>query len=172
MHAGVSPILLVDAVLFLLALLGMEAVAWVMHRYVMHGWLWALHRSHHEPRAGWFELNDLFAVIFALPSVLLIWTGMRFWAPALWIGLGIMGYGLVYAIFHDGLVHRRFPLPFPSRWLKRQVQAHRMHHAVSTKHGAVSFGFLWAPSVRRLKAQAHGLPLRPASSTVPRETRP
>ena len=164
--------ILLDAALFLGALIGMEGVAWVMHRYVMHGWLWSLHQSHHEPRSGVFELNDLFAVVFALPSIVLIWAGLRYWNPALWIGLGIMAYGMIYAIFHDGLVHRRFPLPFPSRWLKRQVQAHRLHHAVSTKHGAVSFGFLWAPNARSLKARVVGAPLRPASSTIPRETRP
>jgi hypothetical protein len=31
----------------------------------MHGFLWVLHKSHHEPRKGAFELNDLFGFIFA-----------------------------------------------------------------------------------------------------------
>jgi len=32
---------------------------------VMHGWGWGWHRSHHEPRRGMFEKNDLFAVVGA-----------------------------------------------------------------------------------------------------------
>jgi beta-carotene 3-hydroxylase len=33
----------------------MEGVAWAAHRYVMHGWGWGWHRSHHEPHDGPFE---------------------------------------------------------------------------------------------------------------------
>jgi beta-carotene 3-hydroxylase len=40
-----------------------------------------------------------------------------------------------------------------SAYWKRLIQAHRFHHAVHTKDGAVSFGFLMAPDVRKLKAQ-------------------
>jgi len=32
----------------------MEGFAWWSHRYVMHGWGWDWHRSHHEPRNGLF----------------------------------------------------------------------------------------------------------------------
>ena len=139
--------------LFLVGLIGMEFVAWWTHKYVMHGPLWVLHRSHHEPRRGAFEANDLFAVFFALPSIALIALGTWVWPPALWLGLGMTAYGALYALFHDGLAHRRFPLPFPRKWLRRQVQAHRLHHAVTERDGAVSYGFLWAPSARALKAQ-------------------
>ena len=148
-----------DGGLFLFALVGMEAVAWSTHRYLMHGPLWCVHRSHHEPRAGRFELNDLFAAYFALPSMGLIalgtpgWWGHVLWAPGLWLGLGMTAYGAIYAMFHDGLVHGRFRSPLPLKLMKRLVQAHRLHHAVSTKHGAVSYGFLWAPPVRALKVQ-------------------
>jgi len=37
--------------------------------------------------------------------------------------------------------------------MKRLVQAHRLHHAAHTKDGCVSFGFIWAPDVRKLKAE-------------------
>ena len=144
---------LADAALFLFALVGMEGVAWATHRYLMHGPLWGLHRSHHEPRSGRFELNDLFAAYFALPSMGLIFWGSHGPSAALWIGFGMTAYGAVYAMFHDGLVHNRFRSPLPLRLMKRLVQAHRLHHAVHTKHGAVSYGFLWASDVRRLKAQ-------------------
>ena len=40
----------------------MEGVAWLAHRYLMHGWLWIWHEDHHKPRHekhGFFEKNDL-----------------------------------------------------------------------------------------------------------------
>ncbi|HLL58775.1 MAG TPA: beta-carotene hydroxylase, partial [Allosphingosinicella sp.] len=67
--------------------------------------------------------------------------------------VGMAVYGLLYLLVHDALVHRRFPFPNLARrgYLKRLVQAHRLHHAVRDRTGAVSFGFLYAPPVRRLK---------------------
>lgn len=144
------------AVLTLGAFLAMEGFAWGVHRYVMHsraGWGW--HRSHHEPSRG-FELNDLYAVVFAAPAVGLFALGSRPGLRWAWfLGLGVTLYGVMYALVHDGLVHRRLPLRFTPRrgYAKRLVQAHRLHHAVRTRDGAVSFGFLYAPDVRRLKAK-------------------
>ena len=148
---------LLNLTLFLGALAGMEGVAWWTHRYLMHGSLWILHRSHHEPRTGVFELNDLFAVFFSLPSMVLIYIGTWIWGPALYLGLGMTAYGAIYALFHDGLVHRRFRSPIPLRMMKNQVQAHRLHHVVSTRTGAVSYGFLWARPVRKLKRELAAL---------------
>lgn len=131
----------------------MEAVAWITHRYVMHGWLWSLHRSHHEPRTGAFERNDWFAVIFSLPSIALIYIGVNHWLPALAAGVGIFLYGAIYFFFHDVLVHRRIDVGLRPKkgYLARVVQAHRLHHAVESKDGCVSFGFIFAPSPQRLK---------------------
>ena len=56
--------------LFVATVAGMEVFAYVAHRWVMHGPGWFLHRSHHRPRTGAWELNDLYAAIFALPSTL------------------------------------------------------------------------------------------------------
>lgn len=147
--------LLLWVMLFVLAFAGMEFVAWFTHRYIMHGFLWCWHRSHHSERHGLFELNDLFAVFFALPSVVLIYNGLNGHAFQLALGLGIAAYGLVYFMFHDGLVHRRFPVPFSRRqhFWKKRIQAHRMHHAVETKEGAVSFGFLITKPIDRLKRE-------------------
>ncbi|WP_425999227.1 sterol desaturase family protein [Caulobacter sp. DWR1-3-2b1] len=140
--------------LFLAAFAFMEAFAWVTHRYVMHGFMWVWHKSHHEPREGAFELNDLFAVVFAAPAIVAIYFGANGTPWLLPVGLGITAYGFVYFIFHDGMVHRRFKTPFgKSAFWKRAIQAHRIHHAVHTKEGAVSFGFLVARPVRVLKAQ-------------------
>ena len=131
----------------------MEIVAAGVHRYVMHGWGWAWHRSHHEPREGRFERNDLYALLFAAVS-LLFFTVLAELSPLFWwVGLGTVVYGLLYTLVHDGLVHRRLPAPaIPRRgYLKRLVQAHRLHHAVRTREGAVSFGFLYAAPVGQLR---------------------
>jgi beta-carotene 3-hydroxylase len=133
----------------------MEGVAYVVHRHVMHGWGWRWHRSHHEPHSNRLEINDLYAVVFAGIS-LLCFTALAdvssiFW----WVGLGMVGYGVLYGLLHDGLVHRRLPfMPIPrSGYLKHLIQAHRLHHAVREKNGATSFGFLYAPPLASLKRQ-------------------
>jgi beta-carotene 3-hydroxylase len=143
--------------LFLATVIGMEVVAYVAHRWVMHGAGWFLHASHHRPRPGRFEANDLYAVIFALPSILLLLGGVQLgWGDwATWIGAGIAAYGAIYFAFHDVIVHQRIAHRYVarSRYMKRIVQAHRLHHAVETKQGTVSFGFLWAPPADTLKAE-------------------
>lgn len=143
--------------LFLGTVAAMEGVAYAAHRWVMHGPGWFLHKSHHAPRTGMFELNDLYAAIFACPSIVLLFGGVQlgWWPGFIWIGAGIAAYGAIYFGFHDVIVHRRVGhrhVP-GSAYMKRIVQAHRLHHAVETRGGAVSFGFLWAPSPEKLKAQ-------------------
>jgi len=141
---------------FLAALATMELVAYVAHRWVMHGFLWNLHKSHHEPRKGRFEQNDWFAVMGAVPAIILIiWGSLLGFNAAWWIGMGITAYGAIYFGFHDVIVHRRFRHGWnpQQRYLKRIVQAHRLHHVVESKHGTVSFGFLIAPPIRTLKAE-------------------
>jgi beta-carotene 3-hydroxylase len=143
--------------LFLLTVLGMEGFAYVMHRWVMHGVGWFLHESHHRPRTGMFELNDLYAVIFALPSITLIWGGVQAgWGEwATWVGAGIAAYGAIYFGFHDVIVHKRVATGYVprGRYMKRIVQAHRLHHVVETREGNVSFGFIYASRPEDLKAE-------------------
>jgi beta-carotene 3-hydroxylase len=43
--------------------------------------------------------------------------------------------------------------PFGGRYLRRIVQAHHLHHAVRSKHGGLSFGFLHAAEPRALREQ-------------------
>ncbi len=144
-----------NAALFFGALIGMEGVAWVSHKYIMHGPLWVLHKSHHQPPPdAVLERNDWFGVMFSLPSIALIYLGVNYSTPLLWLGLGIAGYGLIYLLFHDFLVHRRlkiFPEP-KSGFLARIVEAHRIHHHITEKDGAVSFGFVYAPPIEDLRA--------------------
>lgn len=148
---------LIGPLLFLATLLLMEGFAYVMHRWVMHGFGWFLHESHHRPRTGAFELNDLYAFIFALPSITLIWGGVQSdWGSwAAWVGAGIAGYGAIYFGFHDFIVHERLGKRRAPRtaYMKRIVQAHRLHHIVETREDNVSFGFIYAPRPETLKAE-------------------
>ena len=167
--------MLINALIVLATVVFMELFSIVAHKYVMHGFGWGWHRSHHEPRTGWFEKNDLYAVVFAGIAIVLIYLGTEGRHPLEWIGAGMTAYGMLYFIAHDGLVHQRWPFhAVPNRGdLKRRYQAHRMHHAVHGKDGAVSFGFLYAPPVTHLKQRLqalHGGPLRePAAATEPQD---
>lgn len=143
--------------LFFATIAVMEGVAYVAHRWIMHGFGWFLHESHHRPRTGNWELNDWYAVIFALPSIMLLVFGVTlgWWPGFIWIGAGIAGYGAIYFGFHDIIVHRRIPTRYlpKSAYMKRIIQAHRLHHVIETKHGTVSYGFLIAPKPEDLKAE-------------------
>jgi beta-carotene 3-hydroxylase len=135
----------------------MEIVAYAAHRWVMHGPGWFLHESHHRDRHGPFELNDVYALIFAIPSIVLLLGGVQLgWGEwATWVGAGIAAYGAIYFGFHDVIVHQRLGHRYVARstYMKRIIQAHRLHHATASKHGAVSFGFIWAPPADSLKRQ-------------------
>ena len=149
--------MLAGLLLFLATILAMEIVAYVAHRWVMHGFGWFLHASHHRPRTGFWEMNDWYFVMFAAPSIALLIGGtsgmLGTWAT--WIGAGIAGYGAIYLGFHDLIVHKRLNHRYipKSAYMKRIIQAHRLHHVVETKAGTVSYGFLWAPKPEDLKAE-------------------
>lgn len=135
--------------LILATFLFMEGVAWFTHKYIMHGFLWSWHKSHHKVHNHALERNDLFAVVFSVPSALLIMAGLEFSAFRwlLFVGIGVACYGVFYVLFHDILVHRRLKINFKakSQYLKRMIRAHYIHHEVHTKGGAEAFGFLYAP---------------------------
>ncbi|WP_189499370.1 sterol desaturase family protein [Algimonas arctica] len=137
------------------AVIGMEIFAWAIHKYVMHGPGWGWHESHHTETKGLFETNDLYAVVFSVFAAGLFIVGSLWWTPLWFVALGLTVYGLLYGFVHDGLVHQRWPFFVKTRgfYMKRLVQAHRIHHAVHTRDGAVSFGFLWAEDIRKLKVK-------------------
>ncbi len=124
----------------------MEGITWLTHKYVMHGFLWYLHEDHHQPSPGFFEKNDAFFLIFAIPSWLCIMLGLQhgvYWAAA--IGFGIAMYGLGYFIVHEVIIHQRF------KWFTRSNNsyvrtirwAHKMHHKHLGKEDGESFGMLF-----------------------------
>lgn len=155
----------VAGLIVLASFLTMEGVAWASHKYIMHGFGWAWHRDHHEPHDKRLEKNDLYALVGAAISISLFVLGSPLvmgalaWAPATWMGVGVLCYGVVYSLIHDGLVHQRWFRWVPrGGYARRLVQAHRLHHATIGKEGGVSFGFVFArdPAVlkRELKVQA------------------
>lgn len=141
--------MILNIVLMIVTFFAMEGVAWATHKYVMHGFLWCWHKSHHSPRKGFFEKNDLFAVVFSIPSIATIVAGFEIESLAFlkWIGFGILGYGIFYVLFHDILVHRRVKIKFVAKhpYLRRMIRAHKIHHKCLEKEGAEAFGFLYAP---------------------------
>lgn len=126
-----------------------EGVAWWSHKYIMHGFLWSWHKSHHSVHHHRFERNDLFFVVFSLPSIGLIiyYSAVSFNVYGISAGVGIMCYGIFYLVFHDILVHQRIPWK-PGRlgrYVRRMIHAHYVHHRKHTREGCEAFGFLWAP---------------------------
>jgi len=141
-----------NLLIVVLTVVGMEITANLVHRFVMHGVGWGWHQSHHEVQPGIFEKNDLYAVVFSAGALLLLWVSRSIYPPLQPVGLGVTLYGILYFVVHDGLVHRRWPFRHHPRhpYLRRLVQAHRLHHATHGRDGAVSFGFLYARPVAEL----------------------
>jgi len=133
----------------LAAYVGMEFTAWAAHRYLMHGPLWSWHEDHHKPKyekTGFWEKNDRFFVVFAIPSMFSYMAGSLYadYRWLLFVGIGISLYGLTYFLIHDVYIHQRF------RWFKQLdgkysraiLKAHGSHHSVTTKEDCESFGLL------------------------------
>lgn len=131
----------------LLGFLLMELSGWFIHKYLMHGPLWKIHKTHHQPSKSFFELNDLFSLFFGSIAIVLIFLGVEALDYRFWMGVGISTYGMLYFFLHDVLVHRRlkwFERPKNS-WLMGIFKAHQAHHKTNQKEGAVSFGLFLVP---------------------------
>ncbi|MFT4972395.1 MAG: beta-carotene 3-hydroxylase [Paraglaciecola sp.] len=131
----------------LATVVAMEFVAWFAHKYLMHGLLWAWHEDHHNPHDndGFFEKNDRFFLVFAIPSMFSFIAGSA--TPYFWltfVGIGISIYGLIYFLIHDVYIHRRFSWfkQLENKFSRAILRAHGSHHAVQTKENCESFGLL------------------------------
>ena len=141
----------------LLTFISMEGITWLTHRYVMHGFLWVLHKDHHQKGPGFFEKNDAFFLIFAIPSWLCIMLGLshQYYGVAA-VGFGIALYGFAYFVVHEVIIHQRI------RWFTRSNNtyirtirwAHKMHHKHLDKHDGESFGMLLVAKKYRDKVLA------------------
>ncbi len=135
----------------------MEGITWLTHRFVMHGFLWYLHKDHHQPEPGFWEKNDAFFLIFAIPSWLCIMLGLQnqyYWVAA--IGFGVAMYGLAYFIVHEVIIHQRFKWFTRSNntYVKTIRWAHKMHHKHLGKEEGESFGMLFVAKKYWEKVQA------------------
>ena len=135
--------------IYVTTFLFMEFMAWFSHKYIMHGFLWHLHKDHHKKDHGsWFERNDLFFIFYAVVSMSLVilWGEFGFWA-GLPMALGIFTYGMSYFIVHDIFIHQRFKIlrTTNSKYAKGLRRAHKIHHKSIHKGGGECFGMLWVP---------------------------
>lgn len=129
---------------FVLTYLAMEGVAWTTHKYVMHGFLWSLHKSHHEPRHGIFEKNDFFFLFYASIAMVLMYFGWENLDFRFWMGIGVTAYGWTYFILHDVFIHRRGKWldKLDSRYFRAMRKAHKVHHKKMGKEDGEEFGLL------------------------------
>ncbi len=136
---------LINIGVVLLTIAGMEALSWFIHKYLFHGPLWFIHKTHHQQRHGWFELNDIFSIGFAVLSLWLMWQGRNSYNAGFFIGLGITIYGLIYFVFHDWFIHNRFKaFKTTNSYLLSIRRAHKIHHKSTEKLPSEEFGLLVA----------------------------
>ena len=133
-----------------LSFIVMEFVAWATHKFLMHGFLWSLHKDHHQrDHDHVLERNDSFFLLFAIPSMFLFLFGSirGLDTPWLWIGLGILLYGIAYFLVHEIFIHQRI------KWLRKSQKpyfialrrAHKIHHKHLGKEEGECFGMLIVP---------------------------
>jgi beta-carotene 3-hydroxylase len=136
-------------IIVLLTLILMEGLTWLIHKYVMHGFLWFLHRDHHDHSTeGIWEKNDFFFVLFAIPTIALLYYGIRYdLFVVFYIGLGIQLYGLAYFFVHDIFIHQRLKVFRKTRnpYFLALRRAHKQHHKHTGKEHGECFGFLFVP---------------------------
>ena len=142
--------------LVLLAFVLMEPTAYLAHRFVMHGRLGGWHRGHHQVRTSTFERNDLYPLVAAAVTIVLIAAGtvVDGASSLVWIGAGITLYGAAYLFVHDLYIHRRIPrFTWTCAPLERVREAHRIHHLWAGE----PFGFLFPVVPRELRDRARAV---------------
>ena len=140
----------INGFVFLASFALMEFTAWFTHKYVMHTFGWTLHKDHHlKEHDSFFELNDLYFTIFAVPGILLMYLGYNegLYHITFWIGLGITVYGFAYLFVHDIFIHQRVRIltRTDNVYFAAMRKAHKIHHKHLGKEDGECFGFLWVP---------------------------
>lgn len=150
---------MIEVLVAVAALVVMEPVTALVHRFVMHGFGMGWHRSHHEPPRRALEANDLFPVVFSAATIVLLAIGVSAsGAPSLLvpIGIGVTAYGAAYLLVHDVIIHRRLGfLRVPDALLRPWREAHNVHHLFAR----APYGFLApvVPSDLRRRAAERGV---------------
>jgi len=153
------------AALVAMAFVVMEPVAYLLHRFVMHRFGMVWHASHHRPRLGTFERNDLFPVVLSALTVAAMLAGLVVGALGwlLWTAIGVTAYGMAYLFVHDLYIHRRVPsFTWTCAPLERVREAHRIHHLFSGE----PYGFLFPIVPTRLREQARTVDRDPLVNTA------
>ncbi|UTW61165.1 sterol desaturase family protein [bacterium SCSIO 12741] len=133
---------------FILSFIAMEAVAWSTHKFIMHGPLWSWHQDHHQPTPGFWQRNDRFFLLFAIPGALLMVGGSVYHFPiAVSAGAGITAYGVTYFLLHDLLIHRRLVIfkSVKNPYLRAIRKAHQVHHRHRGQNPGECYGLLVVP---------------------------
>ncbi len=140
---------LIYLIAVLISFVSMEAVAWITHKYIMHGILWKLHEDHHKKNPqSFFEKNDYFFLIFAIPGIICLAFGIYTTLHILlFIGIGITLYGMGYFFVHDIFIHQRFKYlrNIDNFYFRAIRRAHKMHHKHLEKEDGECFGMLFVP---------------------------
>lgn len=142
--------ILINSLIVLGTFVFMEFMAWFTHKYVMHGWGWFLHEDHHvigEDKV-FFEKNDSFFIIFAVPSFFLFLFGaLNGYNFLFWIGSGIALYGAAYFFVHDLFIHQRIKVLTRTKnpYFMAIRKAHKVHHKHLGKEEGECFGMLFVP---------------------------
>ena len=137
--------ILFNVIIIIATFFFMEFVAWATHKYVMHGFLWFLHQDHHVVNKDHkLQKNDFFFLIFAIPSMLLMYIGFDGFKISFFVGIGIALYGMAYFIVHEVIIHQRLPFfrKTNNRYIRAIRLAHKVHHKQLGKYNATSFGML------------------------------
>ncbi|RZF62950.1 beta-carotene hydroxylase [Sphingobacterium corticibacterium] len=136
-------------IIILLVFILMEGATWLIHKYIMHGFLWRLHKDHHDHNHdSSLERNDWFFVIFATPAIALMYFGAEAGYNYLfYMGVGITLYGAAYFFVHDIFIHQRIKVLRDTKnpYLLSIRRAHKQHHKHTGKERGECFGFLWVP---------------------------
>src|SRR3954469_13487444 len=142
----------------------MEAFTYVAHRWIMHGFGWAWHKSHHQPPTeSPFEKNDLFPVVFAGMTIMAMAAGTAShgsWHLLLAAGIGVTAYGAAYLFVHDVYIHQRLGRLPRVGLLDRLGAAHQLHH----RFGGEPYGMLLPIVLAALKERAATATLRQAGT--------
>ncbi len=141
------------ALVVVAAFAGMEGVSYLTHRFVMHGFGIGIHRSHHAPSDGGFELNDLYPLMFSSVAIMAFTAGtfLPSLRPLVLAGIGITLYGVAYLFVHEIYIHRRLRVFRREvrllEWMKR---CHRVHHLF----GGEPYGMLLPLVPKKLQRRA------------------
>lgn len=140
--------ILIDILIVLATIVVMESMSWAMHKFLFHGPLWFIHKTHHSVKHSFFEWNDLFSLLFGTLSLYLMFIDREECGYKFFIGVGISVYGIIYFVVHDWFVHQRFK-PFKSKnnYLTKVRKAHKIHHKSMQKEHGKAFGLLYVSKV-------------------------